>query len=101
MRSFFVSMPPNDGPQPKVLLYLHGVGEAFNPIDDNDKAKLPERKLVPRLGAKTDSCRHQAWIFSIHFGVTTSAIRFAPSASLGGIRNPIVFHLLSNCPWYA
>jgi dienelactone hydrolase len=52
MRSFFVSMPPNDGPPPKVLLYLHGVGEAFNPIDDNDKAKLPEQKLVPRLGAK-------------------------------------------------
>jgi len=45
-------MPPNDGPPPKVLLYLHGVGEAFNPIDDNDKAKLPERKLVPRLGLR-------------------------------------------------
>ena len=60
MRSFFVSMPAIGDVPRQVLLYLHGVGEAFNPIDDNDKAKLPERKLVPRLGAKTDPCRHQA-----------------------------------------
>ena len=34
----------------QVLLYLHGVGEAFNPIDD--KATFPENELVGRWGGK-------------------------------------------------
>jgi pimeloyl-ACP methyl ester carboxylesterase len=56
MRSFFVSMPPNDEPLSAVLLYLHGVGEAFDPIDEEEKRRLSpqqlQQQLASRLGAK-------------------------------------------------
>jgi dienelactone hydrolase len=42
-------MPPNDDVPRQVLLYLHGVGEAFNPIDDK---ATPENELVGRWGGK-------------------------------------------------
>jgi pimeloyl-ACP methyl ester carboxylesterase len=56
MRSFFVSMPPNGKPPSAVLLYLHGVGEAFDPIDEEEKKRLSpqqlQQQLVSRLGAR-------------------------------------------------
>ena len=39
MRSFLVSMPPDSTPS-NVLIFLHGVGEAFIPLADADRQRL-------------------------------------------------------------
>lgn len=39
MRSFFVSMPPDKLPSSKVLLFLHGVGEAFDPLEGGGRGR--------------------------------------------------------------
>lgn len=52
MRSFFISMPPNGAPPSRVLIFLHGFGEAFNPLSDEQAAAIPEpSQLIKRLGA--------------------------------------------------
>jgi pimeloyl-ACP methyl ester carboxylesterase len=52
MRSFFISMPPNEEPPSRVLLYLHGFGDAFNPLSEEQAAAVPEpRQRIARLGA--------------------------------------------------
>ena len=52
MRSFFISMPPNGEPPSKVLLFLHGFGEAFNPVSETEAAATPDPgQLAKRLGA--------------------------------------------------
>jgi dienelactone hydrolase len=52
MRSFFISMPPNGKPPSKVLIFLHGFGEAFNPVSEAEEAATPEPgQLTKRLGA--------------------------------------------------
>jgi pimeloyl-ACP methyl ester carboxylesterase len=52
MRSFFISMPPNETPPSRVLIFLHGFGEAFNPLSDEQAAAIPEPgHLIKRLGA--------------------------------------------------
>jgi predicted peptidase len=51
MRSFFVSIPPTDTPE-NVLLFLHGVGEAFIPVDklhSNDSSETVKRLGVQNL----------------------------------------------------
>jgi dienelactone hydrolase len=52
MRSLFISMPPNGEPPSRVLIFLHGFGEAFNPVSEAEAAATPEpRQLAKRLGA--------------------------------------------------
>jgi pimeloyl-ACP methyl ester carboxylesterase len=52
MRSFFISMPPTGEPPSRVLIFLHGFGEAFNPLSDEQAAAIPEPgQLIKRLGA--------------------------------------------------
>lgn len=51
MRSFFISMPPNGEPPSRVLIFLHGFGEAFNPVSESEAAATPEpSQLTKRLG---------------------------------------------------
>lgn len=52
MRSFFISMPPNGEPPSNVLIFLHGFGEAFNPVSEAEAAATPDPgQLGKRLGA--------------------------------------------------
>ena len=52
MRSFFISMPPNGEPPSRVLIFLHGFGEAFNPLSEEQAAAIPEPgQLIKHLGA--------------------------------------------------
>lgn len=52
MRSFFISMPPSGEPPPRVLIFLHGFGEAFNPVSEAEAAAAREPgQLIMRLGA--------------------------------------------------
>ena len=45
-------MPPNGDPPSQVLIFLHGFGEAFNPLSDEQAAAIPEPgQLIKRLGA--------------------------------------------------
>jgi pimeloyl-ACP methyl ester carboxylesterase len=45
-------MPPNGEPPSRVLIFLHGFGEAFNPISEAEAAATPEpSQLTKRLGA--------------------------------------------------
>ena len=51
MRSYFISMPPNGEPPSNVLIFLHGFGEAFNPVSEAELAVAPEpSQLTKRLG---------------------------------------------------
>ena len=44
-------MPPNGKPPSKVLIFLHGFGEAFNPVSEAEEAATPEPgQLTRRLG---------------------------------------------------
>ena len=52
MRSFFISTPPNGEPPSNVLIFLHGFGEAFNPVSEAEAAATPDPgQLGKRLGA--------------------------------------------------
>ena len=52
MRSFFISMPPSGEPPSRVLIFLHGFGEAFNPVSEAEAAATPDPgQLAKRLGA--------------------------------------------------
>jgi pimeloyl-ACP methyl ester carboxylesterase len=52
MRSFLISMPPSGEPPSKVLIFLHGFGEAFNPVSEAEAAATPDPdQLAKRLGA--------------------------------------------------
>jgi len=52
MRSLFVSMPPHGEPPSRVLIFLHGFGEAFNPLSEEQAAAIGEPgQLIKRLGA--------------------------------------------------
>jgi predicted peptidase len=54
MRSFCVSIPPESTPT-NVLLFLHGVGEAFIPVGGDDLTKLYSEKpgeVVKKLGVQ-------------------------------------------------
>ena len=51
MRSFFISMPANGEPPTKVLIFLHGFGEAFDPLSEEQAAALAEPgRRIERLG---------------------------------------------------
>jgi pimeloyl-ACP methyl ester carboxylesterase len=53
MRSFFISMPPKGEPPSRVLIFLHGFGEAFNPLSEEQAAAIPEpSRRIERLGAQ-------------------------------------------------
>ena len=52
MRSFFISMPPSGEPPSRVLIFLHGFGEAFNPVSEAEAAAARgPGQLIMRLGA--------------------------------------------------
>jgi pimeloyl-ACP methyl ester carboxylesterase len=52
MRSFFISMPPTREPPSRVLIFLHGFGEAFNPVSEAEAAAAGgPGQLIKRLGA--------------------------------------------------
>jgi pimeloyl-ACP methyl ester carboxylesterase len=52
MQSFFISMPPKEDPPSRVLIFLHGFGEAFNPVSEAEAAATAETgQLIERLGA--------------------------------------------------
>jgi len=52
MQSFFISMPPNGEPPSRVLIFLHGFGEAFNPVSEAEAAAIPQPGQMSRyLGA--------------------------------------------------
>ena len=58
MRSFFISMPPNGEPPSNVLIFLHGFGEAFNPVSEAEAAATPDPgQLVSASGRETSSAR--------------------------------------------
>lgn len=45
-------MPPNGEPPSRVLIFLHGFGEAFNPLSEEQAAAIPEPgQMIKRLGA--------------------------------------------------
>lgn len=45
-------MPPNGEPPSRVLIFLHGFGEAFNPVSEAEAAETPgPSQLIKRLGA--------------------------------------------------
>jgi pimeloyl-ACP methyl ester carboxylesterase len=75
MRSFFISTPPNGEPPSNVLIFLHGFGEAFNPVSEAEAAATPDPgQLGKRLGAGN--------LFREGMPLILSKPELAPSASL-------------------